>query len=424
MRTRRIAPAFNPAVLRRVLPFILAFAAASSVSFAEYSEDLRNLYDGHHWFQLRDAVSKTESRRLYQGAVAAAFNQRDRAETFLLRVIAATSPAEEVGPARELLIHLYLRLGQYSKATSQMKDQMAANSAKPVSNADKAMFAMMSRLPDLTVAARGDSTLHYEMRGASLSVPLSVNEKPAHFLLDSDSNMSVISESEAKRLGMSLIGGEVSVTGVDGSAGSGARMAVAKDLVVGGFHFNSVAFLVLRDDQEPFVEWSAGTRGILGLPVILGFETLRWRRDGTIEIGFASGTEDLSHANLCFDNDDPIAQLEFNGKKLEFVLDTGGENSELWPSFAKDFAALLKQSGKKGSKTLTGYTGTGDVDVVTLPEVHLALGDFTGVLRPAPVLTKPTVGASHWYYGRVSMDILNQAHTVTIDFKAMTITLN
>jgi predicted aspartyl protease len=385
---------------------------------------LRSLYDGHHWFQLRDAVSKTESRRIYQGAVAPAFNQRDEAEICLQRAIAATSASDESAAARELLIHLYMRAGQYSKAVARMKEQIASKSGKPPSSGDQAMLAVISQLPDQITASRGASTLRYEMRGASLSVTLNINGKPVNFLLDSDSNMSVISESEASRLGISVIQGDVSVAGVTATAGSGARIAVAKELFVGSIRFKNVAFLVLRDDQDPFVDWPAGTRGILGLPVMLALETLRWRPHGTIDIGFTPSTTNLSRANICFDSDDPIIQLEFDGRKLEFVLDTGGTDSELWSPFAKDFAALLKQSGKKESKTLTGYTGSGDVDVITLPEIHLGLGDFVGILRPAPVLTKPSVRPSNWYYGRASMDILNQAHAVTIDFVAMTVRLN
>ena len=278
-------PASKPATIRVLLPFTLILAAAASFAIDQPPTDLRSLYDGHHWFQLRDAVSKTESRRIYQGAVAAAFNQRDEPEICVQRAIAATSASDESAAARELLIHLYMRAGQYSKAVARMKEQIASKSGKPPPSGDQAMLAVISQLPDQITASRGASTLRYEMRGASLSVTLNINGKPVNFLLDSDSNMSVISESEASRLGMSVLQGDISVAGVTGTAG-GARIAVAKELVAGSIRFKNVAFLVLRDDQDPFVDWPAGTRGILGLPVMLALETLRWRPHGTIDIGF------------------------------------------------------------------------------------------------------------------------------------------
>ena len=317
-----------------------------------------------------------------------------------------------------------MRAGQYSKAVSVEKEQIAARVGKPATDGDRASIALLSQLPDMTVTARGSSTLQYEMRGANLSVPISINDKPANFVLDTDANMSTLSESEAKRLGMSILDGTVAVVGVTGDTKAGGRMAVAQDFTIGKFHFKNVAFFIIGDDQEPFVDFPAGKRGIIGMPVILALQTLRWRHDGKIEIGFASPARDLSRANICFNNEDPVTQIEFQHHKLEFVMDTGGEDSELWPPFAKEFAGLLNQVGKKDSTTLMGFEGSKDVDVVTLPEVRFTLGGFNGVFRSAPVLMKPTVALSNWYYGRAGMDLLNQTQSATIDFHALTLTLN
>jgi predicted aspartyl protease len=414
---------FKLYAVRVFLPLAIIFSVAAAFA-TDQSVDLKSLYEGHHWFQLRDAIANVKAPELYQGAVAAAFDQRDLAVARLQHVITSAPQSSEAVEARELLLHLYMRASQYSKAVSMMKEQIAARVGKPATDGDRASLALLSQLPDMSVLARGKSTLHYEMRGANLGIPVSINDKPANFLLDTDANLSAISESEANRLGMSILDGAVKLVGVTGDATGGARMAVAKDFVVGNFHFKNMAFFVVRDDQEPFVDFPAGERGIIGIPVILALETLRWRRDGTIEIGFASSARNLARANICFDNEDPVTQVAFTQRKLEFVLDTGAEDSELWPPFAKDFASLLGQAGKKDSKTLIGFEGNQDFDVVTLPEVRLALGGFADLLRPAPVLTKSTVALSNFYYGRAGMDLLNQAQSATIDFHALTLTLN
>jgi predicted aspartyl protease len=410
---------FKPRIARIFLPAIIIFIAAAVCAIDQSAADLKSLYEGHHWFELRDALSTTKSSALFQGAISAAFNQHDDAEKILLGVIGAAPRSKDAAAAREFLIHLYMRSSQYSRAIPLMAESLHASSRD-----EQGVFAEFVQLGDQSVISRSASTLHYEMTNAGMSVPVSINGDSASFILDTDSNMSVISESEARRLGLWIVHGNLPVSGVIGQTSGGARMALAKEVVVGNFHLKNVSFLVLNDDQEPFADLPASKRGILGLPVILAFQTIRWRRDGTLDIGFAPATMDLSRANLCFDNDDPIAQFEYSGRKLEFVFDTGAGESELWPPFAKDFAALLKQSGKNDSKTLTGFTGSGDVAVVTLPEIHLGLGEFLGILRPAAVLTKPTVGPSNWYYGRAGMDILNQAHTVAIDFVAMSVRLN
>jgi predicted aspartyl protease len=418
----QMAQAFQPRAARILLPAIIIFAAAA-VCAIEPPADLKSLYEAHQWFQLRDAISTTKASALFRGAVFSAFNQRDDAEKLLLGVVAAAPRSRDAASAREFLIHLYVRSGQYSRAIPLMAAQLSA-AAKAASKGDEALISTFVQIPEQTVSSRGVSKLRYEVSDAGLSVPISVNGNSGNFLLDTDSNMSVIAESEARRLDMLIIHSDVPVSGVTGNTSDGARVALARELVVGNFHFKNVNFLVLNDDQAPFAELPAGKRGILGLPVILAFQTVRWNRGGTFDIGFAAATMDLSRANLCFDSDDPITQLEFSGRKLEFVFDTGASESELWPSFARDFAALLKQSGKNESRTLTGFTGSDDVAVVTLPEIHLGLGEFVGTLRPVSVLTRPTVGPSNWFYGRAGMDILDQAQTVTIDFVAMTVRLN
>jgi len=411
--------AFRPRVAQIFLSAIIVFAAAAACAIDQPATDLKSRYEGHHWFQLRDAISTAKPSNLFRGAVSSAFNQRDDAEKLLLGVIAAAPRSKDASAARELLIHIYMRSGQYSQAMPLMAAAIGFGSKN-----GQSAFAEFVQLRDQAVISRSASALQYEMSDAGISVPISVNGNSASFLLDTDSNISVISESEARRLDMLIIHGNMPISGVTGNAIGSARVTVARELAVGNFRFKNVSFLVLNDDQEPFADLPAGKRGILGLPVILAFQTMRWRRDGTLEIGFAPAATDLSRANLCFDGEHPITQVEFDGRKLEFVLDTGASESELWPPFAKDFAALLKQSGKNDSRTLTGFTGSGNFAVVTLPEIHLGLGEFVGILRPPSVLTKPSVGPSNWYYGRAGMDILNQAHTVTIDFVAMTVRLN
>jgi predicted aspartyl protease len=414
---------FKFGAARVFLPLIFILAIGSGFVSGRPA-GLKSLYEGHHWFQLRDAISASKAPQLYQGAVAAAFGQQREAEEFLQRAISSAPASAEAAAARDLLIHIYMRTGQYSKAASAVKEKIAARAGKSASEDDKVMVALISQMPDMAVVARAPSTLHYELSGANLSVPLAINGKPANFVMDSDANMSAISESEAKRLGMLILNGSVTVVGETGGTTGGGRIAVAKDLVMGNFHFNNVAFFVQGDDHEPFVELPAGKRGIIGIPVILALDTLRWRRDGTLDIGFAPQAKNLARANICFDNEEPVTQVEFQKHKLEFVMDTGAEESELWPPFAKEFASLLSRSGKKDSKTLTGFEGGENFDVVTLPEISFMLGGFSDVLRPAPVLTKPTVALSKQYYGRAGMDLLNQAGTATIDFHAMMLSLD
>jgi predicted aspartyl protease len=409
--------------LRILLPVVLACVAIASFAADQSSPDLKSLYDGHHWFQLRDAISKSDPSPLYQGAVAAAFDRRDEAEKYLEPAINIAPASQEATEARNILISIQMRAGHYTQAAGRMKEQIAARPGKPSSDDDRAMSDAFAKLPDMTVTYHDSSTQHYKMSGDSLSIPIAVNGRRADFILDSDSDISVISVSEAARLGMPVMTGKVRLGGEAEVRENDAGIVVAKNLAIGNIEFRNVAFVVVPDNQEPFVDLPAGQKGILGLPVMLGLKTLRWRRGSEIEIGFAAAAKDLSRANLCFDEGDPVALAEFQQREIEFLLDTGADESELWPPFAKEFSEVMSQSSKKESKTVSGFTGSKDVDVITLPEVQIKFAGFDASLRPATVLTKVAAGSGNRYFGRAGMDIFNQAQTVTIDFGAMMFTM-
>src|SRR5580704_2573730 len=140
-----------------LLPAIIIFAAIGACAIGQPAADLKSLYEGHHWFQLRDALIATKGSALFQGAVAAAFNKREDAEKILLGVIAAAPRSKDAAAAREFLIHLYLRSSQYSEAIPLMAESV------PASTPDgQAIFAEFVQLGDQSVISRGASTLHYE----------------------------------------------------------------------------------------------------------------------------------------------------------------------------------------------------------------------------------------------------------------------
>ena len=54
--------------------------AALMLAFAAQGADLKDLYDNHQWFELRDALRTEQGMPLYRIAVAAAFDDSTRAE--------------------------------------------------------------------------------------------------------------------------------------------------------------------------------------------------------------------------------------------------------------------------------------------------------------------------------------------------------
>ena len=63
------------------------------------------------------------------------------------------------------------------------------------------------------------------------------------------------------------------------------------------------------------------------------------------------------------------------------------------------------------------------MDAAVLDSVRLSIGGFPVVLKPAGILLKSNTAASKYFEGNLGIDLLQQAHNTTFDFKAMTLTL-
>lgn len=381
---------------------------------------LKSLYDSHQWFKLRDAIRGQKRQTLYYGAVAAAFNDFPNAERILQSVI-ESGPNESADDARGILISLYGRAGRYRQALAQIEKALAVEPDNASLRNIHLFFASLSQAPQ-TVAKRRFSRISFTMKAGNMFIPASINGQPADYMVDTGANFSTISETEAKRVGLTVI--ESTVAATDAAGGQARfRIGFADRLNVGDVTLRHVAFLLARDDQEPFVELKPGERGVIGLPVLLAFQTMRWKHDGTFEIAFALNSKPGSKPNMCFEGTQPVIEGEFRQHYINMFFDTGAVHTRFLPQFARDFADFLKEAGRKDSVRVSGIGNQVDVDAITLPELSVRLSAFDATLRPAQILLKETSPDSRWWHVWAGLDLINQAHVVTLDFPNMTVNL-
>jgi Aspartyl protease len=388
---------------------------------ANSESQIQTLYESSQWFALRDAVEHMQAPLFYRAATEYAFNQIKPAQRDLDSVIQAAPHSNNARDARGMLVNLYFRNGLYREAYLQLEATLAEDpNAEGVNNASSMLRALSQS--NQIILKRKASTLPMFMKQEGVFIPVSLDGHEAHYSLDSGANLSLMSESEARRL-------RLEVRSTDSQMGSvtaqsiGVHIAVVKKLVIGGLHLENVAFTVLPDAEEPFVELPEGERGILGIPVLIAMQTVRWGQKGAFSLGFRPMPRSLSASNLAFDGISPVTQVAVQSKKLEFSLDTGETHSILYAPFAKDFPDLMKSSTRKESHKVTGLVGSANYDSVILPSVTLTLGGLDTRLAPAPVLLQNSSDKSSVFPGNLGRDLLNQAQTITLDFNAMTLRL-
>ena len=395
---------------------IRILASALLCLAANKDSTLRSLYDTRQWFQMRDAISKDGAAAFYQGAVACAFNDLPKCETKLNAIVKTDPKSDLAYEAHRLMASVYARDGLYRKVLSETDAMLAIKPGAEDAKNDRPMWAALSQFPDQLTTERRYTTLTLRDH----AVPISINGHPVSFFFDTGAELSLMSQSEAKGLGLKVRDVETKTEVLTG-ARIPTRIADADSVILGNFTLKHVAFLVFPDDQPPFDLLPPGKRGILGIPVLTAFGRFSWASDWEFAIG-PPRKQSATHSDLCFEDEVPVVQLDFNGSNLTFALDTGAEATDLYPSFATRFPQLIA-SAKKESHKLTGVGSSENVDAAVLPEADFQIGGFAVVLRPATVLLKHTTGESRIFDGNLGMDLLTQAHQAVIDFEAMTFTL-
>jgi predicted aspartyl protease len=390
-----------------------------TVCRGQENSDLKSLYADHNWKELYDRLQNTTGTPLYRGAIGVTFNQDIQAsERLLLSVIRSAPHSSEAYEAYEWLSHLYFYRGQYRSLIAIMEQRWAAFPEKKERPQEQRELAAFRDLPNQILERTRPSTLVHE-RG-SIFIPLSIDGNSATYFFDTGAWVSCMSESEANRLHLQIR----TTSGTMGqSAGSrvGFRTTVAQDVVVGNTRFRDVSFAVFPDNQEPWSDLPPGRRGIIGIPMLVGLQTLRWENAGVVELGKQSQPFNIQKSNLTFDNDHLVVMATVQNQKISATVDTGAISTDLYKPFAAQFEALLKQYGKKDSTEVRGVGHAEKFDSITLPELRIRLGGSDTVLSPAHVLLK-SIGAT-CCVGNFGMDLFKQANAFEIDLGAMTLRL-
>lgn len=399
--------------------FLTALMLLSSSWFlASQAQDLKTAYTGNQVFALRDAVSRSTTSAFYRGAVASSANRVSAAEKDLGAVIKHDPHSDDAYEAHDLLGNMYFRNGKYRQGYREI---VAAIGVRPGDSDAMSMLSIstaLNALPEMRVLESKPG--HIAVDAGEIFLPFRANGQDLSFFFDTGANISVIGESAAKELGLTLtsVGGKMG--DASGQGVSGIRLALISDLRIGGLHLQNVPFVVVPDSGEPWISLPKSKHGIIGLPLLLAMRTIRWTPTGSFEEGFPSQPFSLQSCNMLFHNSNPVVDVLADDKHLDFTLDTGAVDTDLNPAFAKALPALMK-SGASEKQSIEGLGGKLEQASIILPSVTFIIGGTHVELRPAHVFTEH--GNGTWAAGNLGMDLLKQAHAFTLDFAAMTLLL-
>jgi predicted aspartyl protease len=399
----------------RLFVAIIALVSIIALAIAQSDRDEFVLYRAGRWFELRAIVTE-RSPGLIQGAVAAAFNARARAERLLRAVIRSQPSSEAADDAYGLLCRTYLNLGLYARFASTYREWEKAFPRSAKYRERRNSFDMFEGRPDQIDGRTQSVTVKHERD--SFTVPVTINGKTDDFLLDTGALHSVMTDREARKLGLTVGDGIRSMTGASGLS-TRFRTAIAPHVTVGATSFQNVSFAVM----EPVGPWQDAEGGIVGLPLFVGLGAIRWSNDGSADLGTIRGRVTASEPNLAFDRG-LLLRAEALGQSVVLALDTGAGATDLNENFVTQFGSIAER-GKRTTQDITGVGGARTFDALELPEVAFTIGSKQVFLRPATITLQRVLQiGGECCVGNAGRDLLvQQSSSVTIDLTTMTLRL-
>lgn len=403
----------------RTIACLLIGLLLSGLAAADDTPTLKALYDQHRWFALRETIkNEKHASPLYLGALASAFNRDGEAEKYLNRVTEMVPTSDDAVQAHTMLAYLYGRSGQNHRALQEFESILKVRPGfAEVENA-RAIYAAFSQHPDLSVGPIGQTVVKGEISSGNLLLPVSIHGETRYWVFDTYFNVSSMTESEARILGVGV--SELSAEAADSAGGSvKVRTAFVPELAIGDVRIRNVSFIILPDSAGSA---NSPPSGHIGIPVILALKSIQWKADGTVEIGSMSADGKNTESNLSLDGLNLVTRVGFERKGLDFILDTGNHTgTQLWPTFGQDFSDFVSQRGTRSTESITEIGGSRELEVILLPATPLIVGGMNVVLPHPAVFSKPVGDDLH--DGLLGMDVLGQAKNVRIDFRWMTLKL-
>lgn len=402
-----------------ITAYFLIGLILSALALVDDTSTPKALYDQHRWFELRQTIKNEKHvSPLYLGAVASAFNQDKEAEMYLNRVIEQAPTSDNAVQAHEMLAYLYGRSGRNQQALKEFESILKVRPNFTEAENARAIYGAFSQHPDLSVEKIGRTVVQGDISEGDLVLPVLIHGETRYWVLDTYFNVCSMTESEARLLGVAV--NEISAQVGDAAGGRvKVRTAFVPELAIGDVRVQNVSFIIVPDSLG---STNSPPSGYIGIPLILALKSIQWKSDGAVEIGSTSTHDPSAESNLSFDGLNLVTRAGFEGKGLDFVLDTGNRTgTQLWPHFRQDFSNFVGRRGTPSTQVASGIGGSREIEVVILPGMVLNVGGMNVVLPHPAVFSKPV--GDDFHDGLLGMDVYLQAKNVRIDFRSMTLKL-
>jgi predicted aspartyl protease len=367
-------------------------------------------------------------RDYVSGVLASRSGRIDESTTLLNQALPALRQAhpQRAATALRALAESYLLSYRYKQAaeTYDDLDQHYAALVHGETTDDSVLAHLLRDVLAQTVEWQGPVRLPTSRnRIGSWVSEIDIGDVREQWLLDTGANLSMLSESYARRLGLTPLAGVGAVgSGITGIK-SAIRAAVVPRLRLGGVAVANVVAIVL-DDSRMRIGGGADAfqlHAVLGYPVMQALGRITFTRDGQFIAGEAVA-DSLARVPIYLRGLTPAIECVVDAQPLLFTFDTGASSTDFsvryFELFRRQEATWQRRSVESG-----GAGGTVQQEMYIQPTVQLKVGDATAILHDVSIFPNRMNAGIDVLFGNLGLDFVADFRAFTMDFGDMTFSL-
>jgi hypothetical protein len=419
----------------RLLILMLLCHACSPHTPTATEQKCQALLKQKDFFRLRDLLASgaedisPENKSYYQAHTDNAFNRNQASDSAITQLFAEYRHLTDSLKASLLLLKEDndFKLGRYALAAEANKllltnyrTQLDSPDLDDVRNRALIENGLAGIPPQQTVFPddTGGTTIPWQRDLLGLiEIPVHMGDTSVSSIFDTRANISSIMETDAKRLGIRLLGTKYR----EGSGTTGntfqVDLGVADSLRFGNILVKNVVFQVMPDSILYIAPFDFHLHVILGYPVIAQLREVHILRSGALVIP-AQPTASTLH-NLAMSGLDPVLRSTINRDTLLFDFDTGASSSVFYDNYYHRFEKEVRRDGDADSVSSGGAGGVIRQKVYILKEVRMNIGSQTAILKKVTVNNDPIPNVKKLTYGNLGQDLMQLFDETILNFQSM-----
>jgi Aspartyl protease len=424
---------------------------------------MQNLLADHQYLRMQAELGDlpSDQAQFYRGILANRTNQLEQSDQLLEPLVDQVTASGD--KTREKLLRMtlaedYLRQGDWAKAgqafraiDDRLRGALSSGEQDEIEMPLK-VLPLVKGNPPITADPCGPFRLQVSTNPLGLiDVPVFIDSRSYHWMLDPTSQFNLISRSIAQDLGLEISKDSATIRTLTGRPIQVHGTVIPSSTIGGRLTLHNLIALVFDDGDYAFKSAGYRVEGVLGYPTVAAMGRITVSNN-TIEVDPAkqdgpneSADRLTTGAQFYLDGDQIIVALgraqapapdsaasdspaqgisagghgdSARSDEQMFSIDAGGQQTYLTSRWFNEHAAEF--TGKKMEPFTFPDTDSEPRSAYVAENVPLVVGDTAIELHNVPVLTQPLGSAARDdVYGVIGIDGLDQLTSYTFDYRTM-----